>query len=92
MARLVTRRRVDDDGLAAIRRPRTDLLLERDCGGDRFEAVEGPVRDYLRTVVVTPAPGTDHDVTQTVEFALTVPYFWWLFYIPFRRALARPGR
>ncbi len=95
MARLVTRRRVDADGLEALRRPRTDLLLERDCGGGRFEAVEGPVRDYQRTVVVTPAAGSDHDdhdVTQTVEFALTVPYFWWIFYVPFRRALSRPGR
>ncbi|MCA1657208.1 MAG: MFS transporter, partial [Actinobacteria bacterium] len=92
MARLVTRCRVDADGLEAIRRPRTDLLLERDCGGGRFEAAEGPVRDYLRTVVVTPAGDGDQEVTQTIEFALTVPYFWWLFYLPFRRALARPGR
>jgi len=72
-------------------RPRTDLLLERDCGAGRFEAIEGPVRNYRRTVVVTPAAGDGHEVVQTVEFALTVPYFWWLFYFPFRRALARPG-
>jgi MFS family permease len=90
VARLVTRSRADTEGLEAILRPRTDLLLERDCGGGRFEAVEGPVRDYVRTVVVSPA-GDGHQVTQTVEFALTVPYFWWLFYVPFRRALARPG-
>jgi len=92
VARLVTRRRVDADGLEAIRRPRTDLLVERDCGEGRFEAVEGPVVTYQRTVVVTPAPGAGHDVAQTVEFTLAVPYFWWIFYLPFRRALARPGR
>src|SRR5436305_6764838 len=55
VARLVTRTRVDADGLEAISRPRTDLLLERDCGEGRFEAVEGPVRDYARTVLVAPA-------------------------------------
>src|SRR5437764_7636019 len=38
VAHLVTRSRVDADGLEAISRPRTDLLLERDCGGGRFEA------------------------------------------------------
>jgi len=90
VARLVTHRRVDADGLAALLRPRTDLLLERDCGGGHFEAVEGPVRGYRRRVAATPA-GDGHDVTQTVEFTLTVPYFWWLFYLPFKRAMARPG-
>ncbi len=92
MGRLVTRRRVDADGLEAIMVPRTDLLLERECGAGHFEAIEGPVRDYRRTVVVMPAAEDGHEVVQTVEFALTVPYFWWLFYFPFRRALARPGR
>jgi len=91
LARLVTRRRVDADGLEAIMRPRTDLLLERDCGAGHFEAIEGPVRNYRRTVVVTPAEADGRDVVQTVEFALTVPYLWWLFYFPFRRAMARPG-
>jgi len=41
-------------------------------------------------VAVTPVDD-GHQVTQTVEFTLTVPYFWWLFYIPFKRAMARPG-
>jgi MFS family permease len=30
-------------------------------------------------------------VTQTVDFRLAVPYFGWLFLLPFKRALARPG-
>jgi len=41
-------------------------------------------------VAVTPVDD-GHQVTQTVEFTLTVPYFWWLFYLPFKRAMARPG-
>ncbi|MGI9080422.1 MAG: MFS transporter [Acidimicrobiales bacterium] len=90
MARLVTHCRVDADGLRAFLAPRSDLVLEHDCGHGRYEAVEGPVRDYLRTVVATP-DADQFQLTQTVDFALTVPYFWWLFQVPFRRALARPG-
>ncbi len=99
VARLVTRSTVDAAGLEAFLRPRVDLVLERDCGGNTFEAVEGPVRSYRRTVVADPLPGDDepgdrgsHHVTQTVDFDLAVPYFWWVFYLPFRRTMARPGR
>ncbi|MGI9023007.1 MAG: MFS transporter [Acidimicrobiales bacterium] len=91
MARLVTRSVVDAAGAEAFLAPRVDLVLERDCGGNRFEAAEGPVRDYRRTVQVTPGDA-GHEVTQTVEFTLAVPYFWWVFILPFRRSLARPGR
>ena len=84
---------VDDEGLATLLRPRSDLLLERTSGQGRFEAAEGPVRTYRRTVVVE-AAGDDgrFHVTQTVEFTLAVTYFWWLFVLPFKWALARPGR
>ncbi|MFN2606872.1 MAG: MFS transporter [Acidimicrobiales bacterium] len=95
MARLVTRLTVDEEALAALLCPRDDLVLERACGGGRFEAAEGPVRRYARTVEVdSPAmgDGPGHRVTQTVEFTLAVPYFWWLFWLPFRRAMVRPGR
>ena len=99
VARLVTRSTVDAAGLEAFLRPRVDLVLERDCGGNTFEAVEGPVRSYRRTVVSDPLSGGDesgdrgrHHVTQTVDFDLAVPYFWWVFYLPFRRTMGRPGR
>ena len=83
----------DAAGLAEILRPRTDLLLERDLGDGRFEAASGPVRSYRRTVDVVhgTAPGQALAVTQTVDFRLAVPYFGWLFFLPFKRALARPG-
>jgi MFS family permease len=93
VSRLVVRSTTDADGLAAILEPRTDLLLERALGAGRFEAEDGPVRSYLRTVDAVPVPGSDDvAVTQVIEFRLGVPYFGWLFRWPFKRALARPPR
>jgi MFS family permease len=94
VARVVVRSTTDAAGLEEILRPRTDLLLERDLGDGRFEAETGPVRSYRRTVDVVrgTVPGQDVLVTQTVDFRLAVPYWGWLFVLPFKHALARPGR
>ncbi len=91
MTRVVARRTVDRDQLETILRPRTDLVLEAAVADGRFEAVEGPVHDYRRTVEVErDADGGAH-VTQTVDFRVAVPYFGWLFVLPLKRALARPA-
>ncbi|HEX2193044.1 MAG TPA: MFS transporter, partial [Acidimicrobiales bacterium] len=92
MARVVTRSTVTRAELEDFLRPRTDLLRERHVGDHCFEAEVGPVRDYRRTVTVTPLEDGGAWITQTVDFTLAVPYFWWLFLPPFKRALARPGR
>jgi MFS family permease len=92
VARLVTRSTVTGDELEDILRPRTDLLRERDVGDHCFEAVEGPVRQYRRTVTVTPLDDGRASVVQTVDFTLALPYFWWLFLPAFKHALGRPGR
>lgn len=94
MARVVIRSETDVAGLARILRPRTDVLLERDMGDGRFEAESGPVLSYRRTVDVVQGavPGQALAVTQTVDFRLAVPYFGFLFVLPFKRTLARPGR
>ena len=94
MTRVVVRTETDAAGLAGILRPRTDLLLERDLGDGRFEAESGPVHSYQRTIEVVRGivPGQPVLVTQTVDFRLAVPYFAWLFVLPFKHALARPGR
>ena len=83
----------DAAGLAGILRPRSDVLLERDLGDGRFEAASGPVESYCRTVDVVrgTVPGQDVAVTQTIDFRLAVPYFGWLFVLPFKHALRRPG-
>ncbi len=90
MAPVVVRRTVDRHQLEAILRPRTDLVLETPVGDGRFEAVEGPVHEYRRTVEVEPLPGGGGSVTQTIDFRLAIPYFGWLFVLPLRRALGRP--
>ncbi|HWC10324.1 MAG TPA: hypothetical protein VG455_03785, partial [Acidimicrobiales bacterium] len=88
MARVVVRSTVTGGELEDVLRPRTDLVRERDVGDHCFEAVEGPVHDYRRAVEVTPLDDGRAAVTQTVDFTLAVPYFWWLFLPPFKRALA----
>ena len=79
----------DAAGLAALLEPRTDLVLERAVGEGRFEAAEGPVRSYRRSVDVSETVD-GLVVTQEIDFRLAVPYFGWLFALPFKRAMARP--
>ena len=92
MARVVAHSTVDGEGLAELLRPRSDLVQERAVGDGCFEAADGPMSSYRRTVTVEAAAEGRSRVTSTVEFALAVPYFWWLFVLPFKRALARPAR
>ena len=75
--------------------PRDDLVLEaRESaahapnGSERFRQADGPFTAYERTVT------TDHDERQLVEttrYAVTIPWFGWLFRWPVRRVLAREG-
>jgi MFS family permease len=92
VAHAVARSTVDGDGLAELLRPRRDLVLEREVAPGRFEAVDGPMRSYLRTVTVEEGEDGKRRVTSTVDFSIAVPYFWWLFVLPFKRALTRPER
>ena len=91
MPRVVVRSTADEHRLAALCQPRAGLVLERAAGDGSFEAAEGPVTDYRRTVVVEPADGRAPDgprvVTETIEFRPAFTYFWWLFALPMRRAL-----
>jgi MFS family permease len=75
--------------------PRDDLVLETledtESSADhpqRFRQADGPFTAYERTVAV------DADTNQLVEtttYALTIPWFNWLFRWPVRRVLARQG-
>ncbi|MDQ6727279.1 MAG: MFS transporter [Actinomycetota bacterium] len=91
MARVVVRTTTDAAGLATILEPRTDLVLERAVGEGHFDAAEGPVRTYRRTVAASPSTDGLVTVTQEIDFRLAVPYFGWLFVRPFKRALSRPA-
>jgi len=90
----VVRTTTDAAGVATIMQPRTDLVLERAEGDGRFEAAEGPVRSYRRTVTIDSTEGLPDGrltVIQEIDFRLAVPYFGWLFVRPFTRAMSRPA-
>jgi MFS family permease len=72
-------------------RPRDGFVLEREAERGRFEAVEGPVRGYRRSVEVKDLGDGRARVGQTIDYHLALPYVGWLFAWPVRRALARGG-
>jgi MFS family permease len=80
----VTRTAVVDRGqLERLLEPRDGVVLERRTGDRRYEAAEGPVSRYVRTVDVEPLDDGDRDdayrVRQTVEFRLALTWWGWLF-------------
>jgi MFS family permease len=81
---------VDRAGVETARRPRQQPVLEARAGDDRFDAVEGAVSSYRRTVTVTPEGDGGGHVTETIDFELAVPYFAWLVRKPFEWAMRRP--
>lgn len=77
---------VDHDRLAEALQPRTGIVTEQEVEPGVFEAVAGPVHGYRRTVQV------DGDrVGQVVVYRLHIPWFGWLFALPYRQALGRIG-
>ncbi len=80
---------VDDDGLAALRLPRDDMVLERADGPDRFTLAEGPFDSYDRTIEVVDLAGGTHRVTETTRWSLAIPIWGGMFRPLVRRQLAR---
>jgi predicted MFS family arabinose efflux permease len=70
---------VDGTSLAQVLTARDGVILERPAGDGAFEAAEGPVERYQRTVSVTELGDDRFEVTQTVDFHLAFPWFWWVF-------------
>ena len=90
MTRIVTSVTVGSEAEAeTVLRPRDGLVLERSVAPGRFEAAEGPVEGYRRSVEVEPLEDGQRRVTQTVEYRLALPLVGWLFAWPVRRALVR---
>ena len=98
MSRVVTTARVDDALLAEVLGPRSGEAPEGTVATDgadtdhHFAATEGPFQQYRRTVVVGDRTAEGTLVTQTVEFQLDIPIFWWLFVLPFRQLLGKLGQ
>jgi MFS family permease len=72
-------RELDDDELAAIRTPVSDLLTEAPDGPDRWICEVGPFDHYVRTIAVAPAPSGRHRVTERIEWKLAIPVWGRLF-------------
>jgi MFS family permease len=86
-------RTVDDAGLAALREPRDDLLLESPTGEDRWTVAEGPFTAYERTLAVEREGPGRHRVTERIDYRLAVPIWRPVMAVPVRRLLLRePGR
>ena len=80
MTTLSVIRTVDPDGLAGLRQPRRDFLVEEQTGDDTWEMVEGPFLRYRRTLAVDTDAAAYPDIeagqveiTETTEFTLAIP-------------------
>jgi MFS family permease len=91
VTRVVTSSVCDAEELAAILRPRRGLVAERSAGDLRFEADRGPVDSYARQVEVQELAEGRFHVKQTVDYRLAIPFFGWMFALPFRSAVRRQG-
>jgi len=80
--RIVTRGKVDPDVALT---PRDGFVREREVAPGHFEAVEGPVREYVRRVAVVGPELVEQEVT----FRLAAPLFWWCFILLARWELGR---
>ncbi|MDY7104176.1 MAG: MFS transporter [Actinomycetota bacterium] len=87
MGLIVQQHEVDADGLAELRRPRSDVVAERPDGEDRWVAAEGPLERYERSLSVADTGDDTFEVTERIDFRLAVPVWRWLLHLPFRRAL-----
>jgi MFS family permease len=92
MPTIARTRAVDDAELAELLRPRDDVVAEVATGDGRFAAAHGPFSTYSRTVDVDGRRDADgrRSATETIRFRLAVPFWWVLFALPYRSALARP--
>ena len=92
MTRLVTDREVSREQAIRALQPRDGLVKERASGHGRFKAATGPVRWYRRDVRGEDLPNGRVRLRETIAYELAVPFFGWLFEVPFRRAIARGDR
>ncbi len=92
---IATNHVVDEAGLASLREPRTDLVIEASLGGTSgpWEAERGPFRHYRRSLSTPRAlPDDRFEVTEETSFALAIPLWWPLVQPLMKRALRSTER
>jgi MFS family permease len=94
MATASSRRLVDDDELADLRRCRQDLLHEVTDDGWCFTQDVGPFRRYRRQLHATPVEDGSgrSEVREDIDFELAIPVWRPLFRPLMRHALRHPDR
>ncbi|MBV6508903.1 MAG: hypothetical protein JJLCMIEE_01970 [Acidimicrobiales bacterium] len=96
MAKLTVSRELDVKEIATLLEPRDDIIvLEKTDGEGRYTVDEGPFTHYVRTVAVVPLGNGRATLTENLDYRLAIPYWSWLFAVPFRSALRTrlsPGR
>ncbi|MBI2709311.1 MAG: MFS transporter [Actinobacteria bacterium] len=80
---------VDAEQLAARRRARADVVVERADGDDRYVADRGPFRSYERRLDCEPLGEGRFRLTETTSFRLAIPLWGPLFVLPIRREMRR---
>lgn len=71
------------DELSALREPRDcAILAEQPDGVDAYRLAEGPFRSYERTIEVTNSGPDDHEVVETIDWTLSIPLWWLVFWLP----------
>ncbi|MCB0977210.1 MAG: MFS transporter [Acidimicrobiales bacterium] len=78
----------DAAGVAALRLPRDDLMLEQVEGPDRFGVAEGPFDHYERTLAVDELDDGRFRVTETIDWKVAIPV-WEPLFRPLMRAMSR---
>jgi MFS family permease len=80
-------RTVDAAALAALRAPRSDVVVEQAAGDDRWEMAEGPFRVYRRQLDVEPVAADTYRVRERTVYALATGVWSPLIGLLMRRVL-----
>lgn len=82
---------VDDETANALRRPRTDLLVEQLDSDGVYRQTSGPFRFYERRLTSTPIDSGQR-IEERTTFKLDIPVWAPVFHPLMKRALADPDR
>lgn len=70
---------LNDEELAALRKPRNDLVAEKFAGDDKYELLHGPFSKYERHISVKAEPEGVNQVVESFSWRLSIP-FWGIFF------------
>ncbi len=87
MPTITTTQELASHDLSQLRQPRTDIVTEKLTDVDQWCCVEGPFREYQRSIKIKPLNPDRYVVTETTIYVLGARPWNWLLYFPIRHAL-----